>query len=910
MNVLLMIDRMEAGGAETHVETLARKLAEEMRKTGGKVGIVSEGGAIVERMRADGEKVKIHRMKMPGKNPAEFLAAARELREMVRAEGYNVLHAHTRRAAALARTMQGKRLPDGRRIHIVVTCHAAFRWSPMLGIASCWGERTIAVSEDLREMLIKRYHTPAEQITVIPNGVDTDRFHPGKPPEKRENAHLYAKKDHEKSRTPDETAPVTVLFVSRMDEDCAKGAELLCRIAARLQTIAPARILLVGGGNALPRVRTLAETVNRNAPALRTPEKNRKKQHQSTEKHALYAKNDIPDVPLVTVCGAADDLPQTYRKADVFVGVSRAAMEAAASGCAVILCGNEGYGGILTAGRDDLAAGNFCCRGLPQADENNLCTDLCRLLANPTERKRIANGLRDWMTRDFSAKQTAKMTLSVYRAACGESETACERVNRPAPRKNDGSSPGKPIRICIAGYAGCGNLGDDAIAEALIPAIRKTLPGTEITLLCGVPNRDKKRFFCRCVGRKNPFSVIRAIRQADLFLLGGGSLLQNASGRFSPFYYLALLQFARLSGCKIAVYAAGIGPIRGEFTRDATARALLRCQSVSLREPPPAWLLRHAPALEFRLSADPTFLLSAPPRYRSSYLRERLFSADFAHLYAKNAQFRTLENTKNDSRVTPENVPEHTPNAPETGNALPPQVLSNASSIPDFFCVSVRPASSDCPELLANVTEAVRLFSLASGWKPVWLTFDTIFDTAPTKCAQTTAGGRIADLCEPSDALALLSTARFALSMRLHGLLLSVRVGTPCAAIPPSSSDTKLASFASSVPLPVLAPDRLSVSSLLSVCRTLADASFHDASLARSPLPDPDPVFSRFSQPVRENRENLSRFSHPLRDFPTDSPAAFPVPSRADLLACAADFRKKAGKDLANLAAMVYNGSR
>ena len=58
--------------------------------------------------------------------------------------------------------------------------------------------------------------------------------------------------------------------------------------------------------------------------------------------------------------GARTDINELVSVADVFVGVSRAALEAMAAGKTVIVAGNEGYIGLF--GEDKLA----------MAQENNL----------------------------------------------------------------------------------------------------------------------------------------------------------------------------------------------------------------------------------------------------------------------------------------------------------------------------------------------------------------------------------------------------------------------------------------------------------------------------------------------------------------------------------------------------------
>ena len=368
MRVLLMADGMRAGGAETHVETLARGLA----ARGHTVALFSEGGAVADRLSHDG--IPTYTVPHIGRNLFRFFAVRRLLRRLVRAERFDLLHAHTRMTALLSR---GICAPCGRKsakITRVVTVHARFRTSPLLRLLCDWGDRTVAVSEDLRAYVADEYRVPAECVDVIPNGVDTDRFRPAALDDRPHRA-------------------VRILFVSRLDDDCSAGAFLLSAVAvelARRNDLPPFTVTLAGGGSSFAAVSRAADAVRRalGRSVVSVVDPNRE---------------------------TSPDLPALYRDADIFVGVSRAAMEAAAAGCAVILCGNEGYGGILSPDRLDLAAGNFCCRGEPLPVADRLFADLEILLTHPDRMAALSAACRAWICRDFSAASMCRATEECYR---------------------------------------------------------------------------------------------------------------------------------------------------------------------------------------------------------------------------------------------------------------------------------------------------------------------------------------------------------------------------------------------------------------------------------------------------------------------------------------------------------------
>ncbi len=355
MKVLLITDHMDVGGAETHVATLARGL----RKMGVGVEVQSMGGRLADELACEG----IPQRELPtlGKSLFSLLRARSAIRRVAELGEFDLLHAHARLPAFLIRGCENWNshpIP-------AVTAHAAYQSGLFLSSACYWGRGTIAVSEDLRAHLCDSFRVPAETITVIPNGIDCERFSP----------------------PADPPHPHSVLFASRLDGDCSLGAELLCDVAPALAERYPdLQITLAGGGDLLPYFFARAERINRGR-----------------------------EKPLIRTQGSVSDMPSLLRENRVFVGVSRAAMEAAASGCAVLLCGNEGYGGELTPKTPTQALSNFCGRGSPKPTAERLLEDLIALLDNEERTLESGTRARSWMVSRFGAEHVLADTLAFYR---------------------------------------------------------------------------------------------------------------------------------------------------------------------------------------------------------------------------------------------------------------------------------------------------------------------------------------------------------------------------------------------------------------------------------------------------------------------------------------------------------------
>lgn len=374
MHILLLIDQLQSGGAETHVVTLAQGL----HRRGHTVTVCSGGGQYEHVLRAMG--IPCLRFPIPpGRaRPHElwrdvaFLQAWQK-RSEAPAE---ILHAHTRRTALILRLFR-LRHPHCLSAS-VVTAHAAFR--PTYRGLSYWGNRTIAVSEDLKQHLIHAFGVSPDRVQVIPNGIDCTHFCPV--------GEVQATK-----KAADERH---LVFASRLDRDCSAAAFAILSLCGTWQDALRGhnirlRITLAGGGECLEELRhTIASLPPVCAEILRLP-------------------------------GNVCDMAALLRTADVFVGVSRAALEAVACGCRVVLAGNEGFGGVLDEQNfDHFAEGNFCCRREALLTRRGLDTAVrSLLLADPLASRSVAEHLRERVTRHYDAPRMAEDTERVYLAALG-----------------------------------------------------------------------------------------------------------------------------------------------------------------------------------------------------------------------------------------------------------------------------------------------------------------------------------------------------------------------------------------------------------------------------------------------------------------------------------------------------------
>jgi len=187
------------------------------------------------------------------------------------------------------------------------------------------------------------------------------------------------------------------------------------------------------------------------------------------------------------------------------------------------------------------------------------------------------------------------------------------------------SRPKDIMHLVISGYYGYGNTGDEAILAALTDEVRRRYPDVQVTVLSAAPEATARQYGVEAIPRGSLHAIWRALRDADLLISGGGGLIQDATSRLSPFYYLAILRLARLAGTPYMIFAQGLGPLRCRLARWATARCFRHAAAITVRDEPSAQLLSQlgVTTSPVEVTADPALLLEpCPPHCTDELLRE------------------------------------------------------------------------------------------------------------------------------------------------------------------------------------------------------------------------------------------------------------------------------------------------
>ena len=139
-------------------------------------------------------------------------------------------------------------------------------------------------------------------------------------------------------------------------------------------------------------------------------------------------------------------------------------------------------------------------------------------------------------------------------------------------------------KICISGYYGFNNFGDETILKILVENLKKFDCKPEITVFSSNPAETSVQFDVNSVYSFNIKSVFKQIKMSDCLISGGGSLLQDKTSKKSLIYYLLLLFIAQFFRKKTIIFAQGIGPINNGFLKYITMMILKHADFITVRD--------------------------------------------------------------------------------------------------------------------------------------------------------------------------------------------------------------------------------------------------------------------------------------------------------------------------------------
>ncbi len=545
-NILLSLMQLNIGGAETHVVELAK----ELKRKGFNVIVTSNGGVYVKELEDEG--IKHYVVPLQNKNPLNMIKATRLLKKIIIDEKIDIVHSHARIPSFILGKLHKKM-----KFPFVTTAHWVFNTSYGLKYITDWGEKVVAVSEDIKTYLMDNYHVPSGDINVTINGIDTDKFSPDT--EYDDIKQEFGIKD-------DETV---ITYVSRMDESRSLVAKQLIGVVPQLdKAIDKLKVIVVGSGDDFENVKAIARKVN-----------------------------DEAGREVVVLTGARTDINKLIAPCRLFVGVSRAALEAMAAKKPVIIAGNEGYIGLFDENKLSVAIDtNFCCRGCEMSSGELVKNDILKFFAlDDTEKDKLGSYGRELIKKEYSVSRMADDSIKVYDWAL---------------QKNK--------EILISGYYGFRNSGDDALLKAIIQDLKTYKESPNITVLSANPRETVNVYRVNAINRLNMLKIIKHIKNADMLISGGGTLIQDRTSTKSLWYYLMIISLALKNNLKVMLYSNGIGPLEKKKNMKKTRKILDKVDLITLRDERSYQTLRDIGVKNpnVKVTADPALELKAADETR------------------------------------------------------------------------------------------------------------------------------------------------------------------------------------------------------------------------------------------------------------------------------------------------------
>lgn len=378
LSILVVVPTLQSGAAEMGALELVRNLT----LGGHKVIVLSSGGRLERDVAAAG--AELIRANVASKNPAVIARNATMMAHLVRQRGCDAIHVHGRAPAWSA--YAAAKLT---RVPFVTSWYKGFREQNVFKRAynrvMARGDRIVAASDQLAELISERYRVPWEKIAVIPASVDLQRFDPGAVSQQRIGAirRVFGVDPNDR----------VILIAGRILR--RKGHHIVVRAAHRLKEMGCKDFVCVLVGEDHERSRYAGELWDQ---VLAT---------------------DTADV--VRVIGPVDDMPAAYMASMAVVsaatqeeGLQHALLEAQAMERPVIVS-DLGAGPDVVLAPPSVPEDRMTGLRFAAGDDQALAATLIRLFSMPESwRRGIGQRGREWVASHFNAPAVGEMTLKLY----------------------------------------------------------------------------------------------------------------------------------------------------------------------------------------------------------------------------------------------------------------------------------------------------------------------------------------------------------------------------------------------------------------------------------------------------------------------------------------------------------------
>ena len=359
MKILFLVNHLNVGGISSYILTLASGL----KRKGHSVFIASSGGELLSKFNDLGVIYISIPIKTKNELSPRMFLSLLKLRRVIKDNKIEILHSHSRTTQVLGSWLH--KLTGAKHIS---TCHGFFKRRFSRKVFPCWGEKIIAISEQVQEHLKDDFKVSSGQISLINNGIDVDKFKSVPPSEKQEF----------KSRLGLKSEPVIGILARLSD---VKGHKYLIEaMKTVLVTFPDTQLLIAGEGKMEKELKKLTESLGIEKSVFFVPER--------LDTRDILSAIDIFVMPSLNE------------------GLGLALMEAMASGLPVI---GSAVGGIKTLIKDG-DNGLLVSPG----DSSEIAKAIIDLISDSNKALGLGVNARKYIAKEFSDEDMVLKTEEVY----------------------------------------------------------------------------------------------------------------------------------------------------------------------------------------------------------------------------------------------------------------------------------------------------------------------------------------------------------------------------------------------------------------------------------------------------------------------------------------------------------------
>ncbi len=167
-NLVQIVPSLDSGGVERGTVDVANFLAEKKIQN----FIITSGGKMIKEL--DKNFTHVHQLPVATKNFFSYPLIARKINQFIKANNINIAHVRSRGPAWMINLMSKNNIKTIATFHNVYGGNSYLKKIYNKGLSKM--DHLVAISEYVRETIIKKYNLNPNNISVINRGIDTEYF--------------------------------------------------------------------------------------------------------------------------------------------------------------------------------------------------------------------------------------------------------------------------------------------------------------------------------------------------------------------------------------------------------------------------------------------------------------------------------------------------------------------------------------------------------------------------------------------------------------------------------------------------------------------------------------------------------------------------------------------------------------